>query len=250
MSVSSRQYEWDCHSCLFVVDDLLYGVTDSAAADSFLAQLRERFEISEGEGAPADFVLGMAIKQDLSAGTIHLSMELAITKLVGSLLTPEELVKASSVDTPMHACGLQKQTERTVSKETFDYLSVIGSLLHIANCVRCDIAHAVGVLARHAMFPGVSHVRAAKRVLMYLYSTRNLGILYHRENTARNVPRMFEGAKHPLDNGSNLLRTFADSDYAADETRRSTMGIIVFLNGGPISWTSLYTRKDSGHLYL
>jgi len=224
-------------ACLYV-DDLLYGVADSASADVFLAELRERFEIAEGEGAPADFVLGMAIKQDIPQGIIHLSMELAITKLVGSLLTPEEITKSSSVDTPMHACGLQKQTERTVSKDTFDYLSVIGSLLHIANCVRCDIAHAVGVLARHAMFPGVSHVRAAKRVLMYLYNTRNLGIIYRRDNTARNVPRMFEGAKHPLDNGSNLLRTFADSDYAADDTRRSTMGIIVFLNGGPISWTS------------
>jgi hypothetical protein len=165
-------------------------------------------------------------------------MELAITKLVGSLLSKEELVRSASVDTPMHACGLQKQTERTVSKEDFDYLSVVGSLLHIANCVRCDIAHAVGVLCRHALYPGKSHVRAAKRVLMYLYNTRHLGILYRRDNSARNVPRMFEGAKHPLDNGQNLLQTFADSDYAADDTRRSTMGIIVFLNGGPISWTS------------
>jgi hypothetical protein len=138
----------------------------------------------------------------------------------------------------MHACGLQKQSARTVSKETFDYLSVVGSLLHIANCVRCDIALAVGVLARHAMFPGPSHVRAAKRVLMYLYNTRHLGIVYRRDSAARNVPRMFEGAQHPLNNGQNLLQTFADSDYAADDTRRSTMGIIVFLNGGPISWTS------------
>ncbi len=239
MLITSRCRRRQNHYCLFVVDDLLYGVVDSASADAFLAELRERFEIADGEGAAADFVLGMAIKQDMSLGLIHLSMELAISKLVGSLLTPEELVKSSSVDTPMHACGLQKQTARTVSKETFDYLSVVGSLLHIANCARCDIAHSVGVLARHAMFPGASHVRAAKRVLMYLYNTRHLGILYRRDSAAaRNVPRMFEGAQHPLNNGLNLLQTFADSDYAADDTRRSTMGIIVFLNGGPISWTS------------
>jgi hypothetical protein len=43
-------------ACLYV-DDLLYGVVDSVSADIFLAELRERFEISEGEGAPADFVL-------------------------------------------------------------------------------------------------------------------------------------------------------------------------------------------------
>ena len=50
---------------------------------------------------------------------------------------------------------------------------------------------------------------------------------------------MYEGATHPLDNGKNLLQTFADSDYAADETRRSTMGYVIMLNGGPIMWSSV-----------
>ena len=50
---------------------------------------------------------------------------------------------------------------------------------------------------------------------------------------------MFEGATHPLDNGTNHLQTFSDSDYAADSTRRSTMGYIVMMNGGPISWSSV-----------
>jgi hypothetical protein len=50
---------------------------------------------------------------------------------------------------------------------------------------------------------------------------------------------MYEGAKHPLDDGLNLLQTFADSDYAMDDTRRSTMGSLVMMNGGPISWNSI-----------
>ena len=50
---------------------------------------------------------------------------------------------------------------------------------------------------------------------------------------------MYAGAKHPLDNGTNLLKTFADSDYAADETRRSTMGSITIMNGGQIVWSSV-----------
>ena len=50
---------------------------------------------------------------------------------------------------------------------------------------------------------------------------------------------MFEGAKHPLDDGKNHLKTFADSDYAADETRRSTMGSVIMMNGGHISWSSV-----------
>ena len=49
---------------------------------------------------------------------------------------------------------------------------------------------------------------------------------------------MFEGARHHVDTGSNRLQTFVDSDYAADETRRS-MGGMGMLNGGPISWFSV-----------
>ena len=46
---------------------------------------------------------------------------------------------------------------------------------------------------------------------------------------------MFEGARRHVDTGSNRLQTFVDSDYAAIETRRSTLGGMVMLNGGPIS---------------
>ena len=72
----------------------------------------------------------------------------------------------------MHAQPLKKLSERIVPKEDFDYLSVVGSLLHLANCVRCDVAVSVGILARHALYPGHEHVRACKRVVQYLYNTR------------------------------------------------------------------------------
>ena len=98
-----------------------------------------------------------------------MSMELAITKLAESVLDEFELAKAKSVDTPMLLTPLQRQRERTVTKEVFDYLSVVGSLLHISNCLRPDISYAVGVLARHAAAPGPSHVKACKRVVAYLF---------------------------------------------------------------------------------
>ena len=222
------------------VDDITFACAGDAARDAFLAEIRERFVVADGEGAPIEYLLGMAITQDLVAGTIKMSMELPITKLCLSVLSDEELVKSESVDTPMLPTPLRKESPRVVPKSAFDYLSVVGSLLHIANCVRCDISYAVGNLARFSAAPGPAHVRAVKRCLQYLYATRSLGITYSRTSgTSRNVPLMFEGAKHPLDTGLNRLQTFVDSDYAADETRRSTMGGMVMLNGGPISWFSV-----------
>jgi hypothetical protein len=66
-------------------------------------------------------------------------------------------------------------------------------------------------------------VRACKRVVMYLYNTRRYGITYRRGDEQSSVPLMYAGAQHPSDNGMILLQVFADSDYAGDETRRSTM---------------------------
>jgi hypothetical protein len=224
------------------IDDVTYGVSDQATGDHVLGELRQRFIIEEGEGKAIDYLLGIAVDQNLDAGTIRMSMELAISKLCRGVLTEHELAKSVTVDTPMIVSPLLKQTERTVSKAEFDYLSVVGSLLHIANCVRCDISYAVGVLARHANAPGPAHVRAAKRVLQYLHRTSTYGITYTRQASGSNVPLMYEGAKHPLDNGSNLLQTFADSDYAGDETRRSTMGYVIMMNGGPIMWSSVLAK--------
>jgi hypothetical protein len=119
-----------------------------------------------------------------------------------------------------------------------DY-SIVGSLLHICNCVRVDISLAVGILSRHAATPGPAHVNAVKRVLMYLYKTRSLGITYFRHLEGNNVPVIYEAAKHPLDNGTNRLKVFCDSDYASDDSRRSLMGNVIMLNGGPIAWTSV-----------
>ena len=53
---------------------------------------------------------------------------------------------------------------------------------------------------------------------------------------------MFEGAKHPLDDGKNHLQACAGSGYAADETRRSAMGSVIMMNGGPISWSSVLAK--------
>ena len=116
------------------------------------------------------------------------------------------------------------------------YLSVVGSLLHIANCVRPDISTAVGILARHALCPGAPHVKAAKRVVQYLWNTKSLGITYSK--SAIRIPKIFEGAKHPLDDGTNKLQTFVDADYAMDVSRKSTYGYVLMLNGGPVSWGS------------
>ena len=73
-------------------------------------------------------ILGMAVSQDLAPGTVHMHMELAVTKLALGILTSEETVKSRSARYPMLAQPLSRETDNLVPKDQFDYLSVIGSL--------------------------------------------------------------------------------------------------------------------------
>ena len=56
------------------VDDLAIAVPETSMVSDILAMLRQRFVIEEGEGRPIDFLLGIAIRQDLKAGTISMDM--------------------------------------------------------------------------------------------------------------------------------------------------------------------------------
>ena len=187
---------------------------------------------------PIEFLLGMAVEQNSKAGTVNTNIEMAIAKFAHGILTPEELVKSADVNFLMLSTStLLRLTDKEVSAKSFDYFSIVGSLIHIAEYMRPDIAVTVSALSRYSLAPGKAHVRAARRVVMYLYNTRNLGNVYRRpdEPGARNSTVIHEGAKGRLDNGLNHLQVFAGSGYAGDVARRSTYGRVIMINGGPIA---------------
>ena len=134
-----------------------------------------------------------------------------------------------------------------------NYLSIIGSCLHLAQVSRQDIAFAVGLLSRHAATPGVVHLRAALNLVKYLCSTRDLYVQYTRDPTSEggNDPQVFgkgwredktiEERLVPTtpDLSAHAPTTFVDADHGGDaETRRSTSGLIIMMNGGPVAWFS------------
>ena len=65
------------------VDDFTFAVNDTSLISTFMAELRQRFVIDDGEGGPISYILGIAVDQNLEKGTDHLNMELAITNYVG-----------------------------------------------------------------------------------------------------------------------------------------------------------------------
>ena len=97
------------------------------------------------------------------------------------------------------------------------YCKLVGALMHVATCTRPYIMHAVGEVAKYYERYGKSHWTAAKRVLKYLKTTADYGIVFHGKDKRE-------------------LLGFADASWASDlDSRRSTTGYVFFLPGNAVS---------------
>jgi hypothetical protein len=96
------------------------------------------------------------------------------------------------------------------------YQAVAGSLLHLVQCTRPDLALAVGALAANCSAPSA----ALLDVVRYVCYTASWGITYYG---SRRAP----------------LEVWCGANFAAClETRRNTTGWTVIMDGGTVSWSS------------
>lgn len=216
---------------LVYVDDLLIMGKNASKIDNVKSSLKETFSIHD-LGEVRNF-LGSEIKVNKEMHTLKMTNVKKIEDLAREYGVPET---GNTVETPMatgfvptantHTSGLGKEMlgSGVPLPEGHRYLELIGSLQFLATTTRPDIAQAIGVLSRFRGSPTTSHWNGAIRVVKYLVSTKDLGIVYGG------------GAK-------NGLVCYVDADFAGDlDSRKSTTGFVFLLNGSVVSWGS---RKQS-----
>jgi hypothetical protein len=207
--------EYDARTFMLVyVDDLAIVSKCLETIAKLKAYLKSKYKLRDlGE---ATLFLGITIERS-PAG-----IKLAQQRLVNDLATKYGMQDSNGRQVPMSPSTKLTKDENSEPLDTavYPYATLVGSLMHLANCTRPDIAYAVGVLARFMSAPKMSHWLAAKGVLRYLCGTRDYGIFYSA-------------------NSSSKLTGYTDSDFARDvDTRRSTAGYTFILANGAISWSS------------
>ena len=106
---------------------------------------------------------------------------------------------------------------------TLPYREIIGALLWVSRCTRPDISHAVAYLGQFSCHYDQTHFKAAKRVLKYLWLTRDSVLTFRK-------PHQYQRPE---------IVVCCDSDWAAGrQDRKSMTGSITFLNGMPVNWIS------------
>lgn len=199
---------------LVYVDDILMTANTVAEVTSVKAQLMSSFDARDmGE---AHFFLGMTIERDRSNRTIKLSQ----ANMVSDIVDKYGLADGKTRNIPLSSSVRLSQEEgEPLDTATYNYGSLIGSLLYVSVCTRPDIAQAVGALSKFMRSPTSVHWQAAKGVVRYLAGTKDYGVVFSGSGTT--------------------TIGYTDADYAGDiDTRRSTTGYAFIMNGGAISWQS------------
>ena len=223
-----------------LVDDIVATPSCEAMNVAFAEKLREYFGADRVTGGTeTDYVLGMRVERDVVARTLTLSQGGFVRQLLDTFGVAE--VRAGGrgrADSPLPlGLKLGATDGRVVLPSEFDYLKLVGSLQWLVMSTRPDLAQAAGLLGRFSNAPGVEHVAAAVHVLQYLAGTVDLGITYHGSDEVL----MANG----YDRRDKLIAS-VDSDLGGCvETHKSTSGLVVFLNGGPISWKSKKQSTNS-----
>lgn len=258
------------------VDDCLVAASSTAALDWYNSRLKQRFPVNPKSSGYISkenpgLLLSMQVKYDFNKGELTFNQSRAIDTLARKY----DLNASYKSLLPLHATNeLPKLDAPEDPSYPSKYLSMIGSCLHICQVSRPDCSYAVGVLARHSSTPGIEHMKAAENLIKYLYHTRDWSIRYRRtDSDISNTPYIYEKSSFPRDKSTpnykddmsskykyavpprtieerltpgytpvahpNHPLTYIDANLAGDRiTRKSTSGLVIMMNGGPITWCS------------
>ncbi|KAL0539455.1 hypothetical protein IC582_023667 [Cucumis melo] len=201
------------------VDDILLIGNDVGYLTDVKTWLAAQFKMKDlGE---AQYVLRIQIIRDCKNKMLALSQATYIDKM----LTYSMQNSKKGLLPFRHGVHLSKEQCPKTPQEVEDmrcipYASAVGSLMYVMLCTRPDICYAVGIVSWYQSNPGLDHWTVVKIILKFLRRTRGYMVVY--------------GAK------DLILTGYTDSDFQTDkDSRKSTWGSVIILNGGAIVWRSI-----------
>jgi hypothetical protein len=181
------------------VDDGLLASNSVESMDRMIENIGGSFDIQD-LGEP-NRLLGIKITRDRELGTIHISQP----SFIDTIAQRFDITQGRAISSPMDASASLHASTNTDDTIDVPYASLIGSINYCAISTRPDIAYATNKCAQFTSKPSFAHWEAAKRIVHYLSSTKDYGIMYRQEGKG------VEGYGHNL-------AGFMDADFAGVST--------------------------------
>ena len=201
-----------------VVDDMILASPSETFTKSFYQKMRAVYDIKD-LGEPK-YVIGVRV--NIQPNSLKLLQDRYIADL-HELHAPGDKATNTPAIPSITLClkGIHGEAPSPFLSDPKAYRSLVGGLMYTL-ITRPDVAAAVSTCARYLSKPTQAHLNAAKRILRYLYHTRE-------------VPLIFNKCKPEL----LSITAFADSSWANDvDTRRSRYGYAIFVGKSLVSWRS------------
>jgi hypothetical protein len=216
------------------VDDIIVVADSKEIADEFIVPFCGMLPVTV---STVELYLGAHFSENDTDGTVTVTQTSLIEK--GCKSVGLVIGETRPVGAPMDAGAVLRKsacpaTERDKEKcKQFSsvYRTGVGILLWIAGMTRPDVAFAASQLSKFVGNPGESHFKCLQRVFKYLLGTKDEGLVFMRDN-ANNADMSVENVRR------NVLVAATDATYGSEEDGSFTFGVVVMLNGTPVSWRS------------
>lgn len=206
------------------VDDLIIAGATSEGVSWLKAALCAEYPMKDlGE---VKTIIGMQVERT------HNKLKLSQVRYIDSVIKRFGMDKAQKAYVPLLANQpLTQDMNSTVSNvddnhdvNQVPYRQAVGALLYAAQCTRPDISFACSRISAFMNSYTIMHWHAVEQTLRYLNTSKNAYLQYECMNDATR----------------NILVGYCDADWASDsDSRKSQTGYVFYLNGAPVSWTSI-----------
>ncbi|MAD46585.1 MAG: hypothetical protein CMH98_16415 [Oceanospirillaceae bacterium] len=230
------------------VDDCVLACRNMEETNAELKKIHDKHPLSEIEthidakGTRSFDMTGVDVSINPNSHTLKMSMSNYTKKVLKRFDIPLESTK--SLTTPSFPEANLYTTNSAPSK--FPFRECVGALQWLATNTRPDIAHSTNMLARASCNPvTTSMAKCCRIVLKYLVGTIDTSIEYSPASEKAFEKLYTEVSKHPdnakveTDQMKNAVTTFTDASFGVTyKEMRSISGVIIYLYGTPIAWSS------------
>ena len=206
--------------CVIYVDDCLFFSKKEETIHKFIKEIESKMPMKVENSVTA--FLGIKISKEGN------KINLAQPSLIRQILKVTNLEDCNSIYAPAVHTPVGTDLLGEKFNEKWEYASVVGMLMFLANNTRPDIAYATHQVARFTHNPKTSHAFAVKRIVRYLQGTKDKGmILEPSKNFTVDcyVDADFAGL-YPVENSQDPISV------------RSRTGYVFFLANCPLLWAS------------
>lgn len=198
------------------VDDLLVTGSNAVVIEKFKTEMNNKFQMSNL--GKLSYYLGIEVEQN--DGCIVLKQSGYARKI----LEKAGMLECNPTTYPMDPKLQITSDDKGEAVDATNFKSLVGGLRYLVH-TRPDIAFSVGIVSRYMERPTKLHLEAVKRIMRYVKGTMHYGLVYSE------------------DGRNNFLNGFSDSDLAGQlDDRRSTSGMVFYLNDSVVTWVSQKQR--------